>query len=312
MKFSICVAASRAQTLGDTIASIRVQTYPDWELIVVGQGEDSAVRTVATAAAHRDTRVRYEHIDLRGTSRARNAAIQRAQGEIIVLLDDDCEAAPDWLSILAACFAADPTIGLVGGSVIAPPPPGRWPRRCPEVRPTRATYDPRLHGSAPPAGWDWIGGNVAIRREILASVGRLDEYLGPGTPFPSGEDTDLKLRLQSLGIRMQTDPDVIVIHVNGWRTGLSVLLQHQRNYARGNGAMAGKLTLQGDIRGVEWLRAMRQFAPRRPWSFLLGLRRYLLFRAAYRECVQRFGVDDQGLLVPRADPVAPSPMEVST
>src|SRR5438105_15951698 len=120
MKFSVCIGSVRATTVGPAIESIRRQTWTDWELIVVGQGPDPALRHVGEEAARADTRVRYVHLERRGVSLARNVAVRQATGDIIAITDDDCEARPDWLATLADCFAAEPDVDVVGGALVAP------------------------------------------------------------------------------------------------------------------------------------------------------------------------------------------------
>jgi len=44
----------------------------------------------------------------RALSRARNAAVRVADGDVIAMTDDDCEAAPDWLAVLVDRFASLP------------------------------------------------------------------------------------------------------------------------------------------------------------------------------------------------------------
>lgn len=88
-------------------------------------------------------------------------------------------------------------------------------------------------------------------------AGQFDEHLGAGTRFPAGEDTDYKLRLKGLGIKMRCTPRSVVYHTFGARHGLRALLAHQRDYARGSGALGAKLTMLGDRRGAEWVEATR-------------------------------------------------------
>ena len=67
--FSVCLPATRPSSVGAAIRSIQAQTFSDWELIVVGQGDDRELRA-AVAANWWDDRVRYLHIARRGSSRA--------------------------------------------------------------------------------------------------------------------------------------------------------------------------------------------------------------------------------------------------
>ena len=138
---------------------------------------------------------------------------------------------------------------------------------------------------------------------LLERAGRFDECLGAGTEFPSCEDTDYKLRLESMGVKMRSTPRAIVYHTHGVRYGVRALLAHQRNYARGNGAMAAKLTMSGDPRGAQWLEATRRdclrswFQNRRPQRLAADLRRLQCFAGGYRDCIRDYSVD-AGLLRP--------------
>jgi hypothetical protein len=219
---------------------------------------------------------------------------------VLALLDDDCEASPDWLEVLVDILDSEPRVGAVGGAVLAPPPLRRWPRRCPSVLPAEAVYDPVAMRSAP-TGFDWIGCNLALRRSVETCVGGFDEFLGPGTAFPAAEDVDYKLRLEALGVVVRSTPRAVVWHSSGWRYGWRALTRHQKHYARGNGGLAGKLSLLGDARGRQWLQGMRRMytrdVRRNPLRIPPAVRGYRHYAAAYRECLAGYAVDARGLLV---------------
>jgi glycosyltransferase involved in cell wall biosynthesis len=305
MKITVCVGSVRADTLRATIASIKAQTLSSWELVVVGQADDSAVRDAAESSLPGDPRLRYVHVDGKGLDRARNAAIGVATGDVLAFTDDDCEADPSWLTILASCFEAQPDVGLVGGALVRPASSRRF-QSCPQVIPSEALYDPIAMARHAPPGWDWVGGNFALRASIIERAGFFDECLGAGTDFPACDDTDYKLRLEAMGVKMRSTPRAVVRHTYGVRYGVRALLAHQRNYARGNGALAAKLTLMGDTRGVEWLESTRRqsartwFIKRRPHLLASDLRRLYMFSGGYRDCLRRYSVSEMGLLQPLA------------
>lgn len=303
MKFSVCIPATRAAFLPTVIASIRDQSWPAWELIVVGQGDHSALAAAVEASAGGDPRIRYIHEPGRGISRSRNAAIAAAGGDVLAFTDDDCECRQDWLETLAAAFSADRELGLVGGAVVAPRPRQRL-GTCPALLPAEALYEPARNGRQAPAGWDWIGANFALRTETARSIGRFDECLGAGSAFPCGDDTDYKLRLEAAGVRMLSTPRAVVLHTHGARYGLRSILLSQAAYATGNGATAAKLTLSGDIRGEQWREETRErFATgwlrrRRPHRLVIDARAWWFFARAYRTCLREFALDGNGLLRP--------------
>ena len=73
------------------IRSVREQTHPDWELILVDDASPTdQVRQVLRDAADQDSRIRVlERPDNGGIVAASNDALQAARGEFIVLVDHD-------------------------------------------------------------------------------------------------------------------------------------------------------------------------------------------------------------------------------
>ena len=297
LTLSVCIATVRPETLGDAIRAIRAQTWTQWELLVVGQGDETTLREATLVASGGDSRVRFVYLGSRGLSRARNVAVAQARGQIVAFTDDDCEPDPLWLATLARCFSGDPTLGVVAGAVLAPPPSRPGPTLCPSWQPLYGRYDPVASGGRPPPTWNWIGANVAMRREVLARNGEFDNLLGSGSLFPAAEDTDYKLRLEAAGVRMLVTPEAIVLHTHGRRYGLHSVLQSSRAYARGNGALAAKLTLQGDPRGRQWLRAtqrdclLKWLHQRRPQRLAADLLRLYHYQWAYVHCTRSYRAD---------------------
>lgn len=307
MKFSVIIPAYQPDMVAAPIQSVLRQTMPDWELLLVGQGElgshrAKAVRVVAEELGADNQRLRYLHMDKPGQTAAMNVGIRHAQGEWIAILGDDCTAHPDWLATLAETFRRLPNVGVVGGAVHKPAKLRRGTAVCTNIVPSEAVYDPNVQTKAP-AGWDWLVINMAMRREVVAQVGLFDEHLGPGTDFSAAGDTDYKLRLEAHGVVMATTPHAVVYHTHGYRFGLQAALQFSRRNAQGNGALAAKLTLMGDPRGQEWAKENRRMRwrkwkrPFRPHRLLFDIRRWLDFQHAYHHCLQAFEVSD-GVLQP--------------
>jgi Glycosyl transferase family 2 len=301
---SVCVATTRPDTIAATIRSIRAQEYASWELVVVGQGDIEAVRGVVQAEMHsHPQRLCFVAQTGFGLSRARNAAMKEATGDVFAWLDDDCEAAPDWLSVIADALQRRPKVGIVGGALVAPSPLRRWPRTCPAWTPAEALYDPWAHGCVRPPGFGWLGGDFAVRRDAARLIGAFDEFLGAGARFPQAEDVDYMCRAEAAGVPMLSTPRAVVHHTYGWRYGVGAVLRHQRGLARGNGALAAKFTLLGDPRGAGLVRIARRESLacgvrwwRRPVSAVTGGRRLFHFMRAYRECLRDYRVGKGGLL----------------
>lgn len=305
MRLSVCLPATRAATVVHAIRSIQRQSQREWELIVVGLRSNVTLRHTVERFCETDSRIRFVEVAAAGLSHARNAGIEAAMGECVAMIDDDCEADPEWLAVLEDCFQDPPGVGAVGGALVSPSVKGlfTW---CPGYVPAEAFYDPVATPRRPPPGCDWYGANFALRRSVIDQVGPFDEYLGVGSIFGAAEETDYKLRMERLGVLMRTTPRAVVHHTYGTRRGIRPLLHSQRSYARGNAALAAKLTLMGDDRGLRWFNKNRRLAFRgwfrHPHRLPLYLRRLWDYTAAYNECLQRYAVDQRGLLYLRAAP----------
>lgn len=311
MKITVCVPTVRPTTLMYTVRSILAQTWTNWELVVVGQGDSPELAQVGADLPSLDSRIRYLHLDERGLSRARNAALGAATGDVIAMTDDDCEAAPDWLETLARLFDQHPGVGMIGGALLAPPISRRKLESCLEFIPAERLYLPDS-GQQPPHPWDWIGGDFAIRASIVERVGLFDDYLGAGAPdFPAAEDTDYNGRALAAGVGILCSPTVIVRHTYGVRRGLRQNLRNTWAYARGNGGLDGKLTLGGDPHGA---RSAAHYLPDLMLSSVRSGKLMLIpinlvegwqYHRAYRKCVRSFTLAADGRLTPRgAAPVA--------
>lgn len=83
--------------LADTVESVLGQTYAQWEMIIVDDGSTDDTPRIAADYAARDGRVQRIRQQNAGTARARNAAMKRARGRYIALLDADDLWEPDFL-----------------------------------------------------------------------------------------------------------------------------------------------------------------------------------------------------------------------
>jgi glycosyltransferase involved in cell wall biosynthesis len=91
----IMPARDAAATLGAAIASVRAQTFGDWELLIADDASTDATFELAAAAAAADSRIRALQVGGVGPAGARNAALERAGGRFAAFLDaDDLWLAP--------------------------------------------------------------------------------------------------------------------------------------------------------------------------------------------------------------------------
>jgi GT2 family glycosyltransferase len=127
-RISICIPAYQAERyLPDALASVRRQSFADWELIVTEDGSRDSTEAIVRAFADTGPQpVRYErHADNRGLPATRNTGIAGARADWIALLDADDLWNPGHLQSLATTAAQTPA-GLVhAGSVLFESDTGR-------------------------------------------------------------------------------------------------------------------------------------------------------------------------------------------
>jgi len=140
----------------------------------------------------------------RGLSGARNTGVELASSEVIVFLDDDAVAAPDWLEQILRAYR-DPTVAGVGGLVRADWDSGR-PRWFPEEFDwvVGCTYR-GLPSTAAPVR-NLIGASMSLRASALEAAGPFREDLGRIGATPLGcEETDICLRIA------EADPEAVFV-----------------------------------------------------------------------------------------------------
>jgi GT2 family glycosyltransferase len=199
-----------AHHLPTCLDSLAAQTLAEHEVIVV----DNASRDDSLAVLARYPSVRVLALDEnRGFTGACNAGFRAAAGEIQALLNNDTEVDPDWVTHVAAAFAAHPEVGLVASKMLL------FDRRdtfhtagdyvtLDGLAHNRGVWQPdRGQYDDPAYIFSACGGSAAYRRAMLDEIGRLDDAF-----FFSFEDVDLAWRAQLAGWRCLYDPQAVVYH----------------------------------------------------------------------------------------------------
>lgn len=105
-KVSVIIpTCNRPELLARAIHTVLLQTYQDFEIIVVDDGDNNSAK--ATIAALHDARITYIAHDVprRGGSATRNTGIKNAKTEFIAFCDDDDEWLPEKLAVQMEQFA---------------------------------------------------------------------------------------------------------------------------------------------------------------------------------------------------------------
>jgi len=88
---------NQAHFVPEAIESLKSQTYPHWEAIIVNDGSPDDTRNVAIGLSEADPRIRYLEQPNRGPSSARNTGIGAARGEYLQFLDAEDVLLPEKL-----------------------------------------------------------------------------------------------------------------------------------------------------------------------------------------------------------------------
>lgn len=109
MRFSVITPTyNRPEFLLESLRSVRRQLGVVWEVVVVDDGDGRGIEVVRDL---QDPRIRAIRNPGRGQVEARNAGVRLAEGEVIVLLDDDdLLALPDYLCQVRTILSAGPAL----------------------------------------------------------------------------------------------------------------------------------------------------------------------------------------------------------
>ena len=199
------------QHLDDCLNSLNLQSVDDFEVLLVDNGSSDG-----SQAYLREQFPRVELIELgenRGFTGACIAGWERAQGDIIILLNNDTEVDEEWLAEVLRGFDQHPEVGIVASKMLL------FDRR--DTLHTAGDLV-RIDGTPGNRGvwqedegqfereeyvFSACGGSSAYRRSMLEEIGFLDDDF-----FFSCEDVDLGWRAQLAGWKTLYIPTAIVYH----------------------------------------------------------------------------------------------------
>lgn len=200
MNVSVVIPAyNAAGTLADTLESLRAQSCPTWEAIVVDDGSVDETGRIAREFAVRDERIRVASQPNGGESAARNTGVGLARHDWLLFLDADDWIAPQHLERMTTALTADSTLDAVhcgsvrvarDGSVVTDP------YQAPEgdLFPTLA-----LRAAFPVHA-------CIVRRSLVQSVGGFD------TSLRKSPDWDLWQRIARTGARFGAVREVLAFY----------------------------------------------------------------------------------------------------
>lgn len=195
--FSVIVPVYNTDShlLERAVASVRQQVYPHWELWLVDDASTAAhVRPQLDRYPAQDGRIRVVHQPQNGgISTASNAALDRATGEFIALLDHDDELAPQALYENARVLQAKPELDFLYSDEDFIEPTGQ--RSNPFFKPD---WSP-----------DYFHGCMYTCHLGVYRTALVREIGGFRSEFDGAQDWDLVLRLTEVSDRIHHIPQVL-------------------------------------------------------------------------------------------------------
>jgi O-antigen biosynthesis protein len=199
--------------LASCLPPLLEQDYAGYEVVVIDNGsEDGSIDYVREQFPTAGILDNGENL---GFSGGLNAGMRQAEGEIVVLLNNDVIVlGRDWLRQLVAPFRADKGVGITGCKLYFPDGktlqhagarlsyPLAFSEHFGYLEEDTGQYDRQMEV-------DYVtGAAVALSQEVIREVGLLDESFAP-IYF---EEVDLCYRIRAAGYRVLYVPQAAAIH----------------------------------------------------------------------------------------------------
>lgn len=235
MKISLVLATlGRNAQVFDFLQSLQMQSYTNFELIVIDQNQDGKIDALIKPFKYLFA-VKHIKVDFVGNARARDYGIGFAQGDIIAFPDDDCTYDPDVLKEVAAEFTRQGALAiLVVGSYdfssthFSIGVNSRKPRYFSRFRMMGVEFT------------HFFALDRLDRRQF-----HLDHEFGIGSKYSGGEGFELLYRLLRAGSVAFYTPKIRIFHANKDHYTLGTV--RMLRYSTGVGAYIRKFTNQHDV-----------------------------------------------------------------
>lgn len=194
----IVPAYNAAATLTPCLTALKAQTYPEAlrTIIVVDDGSTDNTKQIAAELG-----VEIVGQSNQGAASARNLGARKADTDLILFTDSDCEPLGDWLAKMVAPFSDPQVVGAKGFYLTR--------QSSLTAKFVQAEYEIKCRGLDQRDSIDFIDTfSAAYRRAVFLDSGGFDgAYLGAGA-----EDVELSYRLSAKGLKLVAAPGAYVLH----------------------------------------------------------------------------------------------------
>ncbi|MCX6293937.1 MAG: glycosyltransferase family A protein [Sphingobacteriales bacterium] len=174
--FSIIIPTfNRSHIIRDTINTVMLQTFTDFELIISDDGSTDNTKEIITPLLT-DSRIKYVMQSNKGVCAARNFGAKHASGKYLIFLDSDDTIVENWLKDFH--ILAQNNYDILFCSMLVIDTSG-FEKKASCLNPYKNGYSKGIFNA----------GTWAMKREFFFEIGQYDEQI------KYGENTELKFRL---------------------------------------------------------------------------------------------------------------------
>ena len=211
---------NREQTLRETLAGLMRQDYPNFEVLVIDQTHTHESETqVYLEQLANAGKIKWFQVNWANLPGARNYAVRRAVGDIILFIDDDVELPNGFLAAHAGNYLEKPDVGCVAGRVFDRMKLGDSGGDLPiEYLPPEAMdagiawyFIDLVHTVKPQQVLSARGCNMSFRKQVFAEYGLSFDERFAGSAVR--EESDFCLKLRSTGLKIWYDPNACLVHL---------------------------------------------------------------------------------------------------
>ena len=204
MRAAVIIPSSgRNGTLTGTLEALCLQNCGDFEVVVV---DDASPTGIADRVQPFEARLAIRTLRLpnpAGAGAARNAGAGMAEAELLVFLDDDCIASPNWLSSYVR--AADDPQHLLAGPIRNGSPGNIYANAYHSV--LESLFSSHLEDRSATRMPFVCAANFGVNRQRFLALGGFDPAFRHG-----GEDRGFSVKWLAGGGLLQAVPDASVLH----------------------------------------------------------------------------------------------------
>ncbi|PSB31151.1 glycosyltransferase [filamentous cyanobacterium Phorm 46] len=211
---------NREQPLRETLADTIRQNYHNFEVLVIDQTRTHSFETeVYLEELANAGKIRWFRVDWASLPAARNYAVRRAVGEIILFIDDDVQLPDGFLAAHADNYLEKPDVGCVAGRVFDRMKLGdsRGDLTIDYLPPEAMDagiawyFIDLVHTVKPQQVLSARGCNMSFSSSVFTEHGLSFDERFAGSAVR--EESDFCLKLRSTGMKIWYDPNACLVHL---------------------------------------------------------------------------------------------------